>query len=114
MGGFLAVVILIILSVELTGRIMSEERSDMGITVIGSENAVTYLKELDCSFETPKMWKRFFPDTGNQGIHGMIEKYGMQFAAAQEDRSYQLEIYADNITPEQMNGIDNLADASEE
>ena len=113
-GSFLVVVILTILSVELTGRMMSEERSDMGTTVTGSKNAVTYLKELDCSFETPKMWKRFFPDTGNQGIHGMIEKYGMQFAAAQEDRSYQLEIYADNIAPEQMNGMDNLADASEE
>ncbi len=112
-GSFLAIVILIALSVELTGRRMTEERSELGTTVMDSKNAITYLNECDCSFSTPKMWKRFFRDTGNQGIRGQLEKYNMQFAAVQEGYLYTLEVYADTIPIEQWKGIDNLADATE-
>lgn len=112
---FLALMILVVLTVALTGRQMAEETSKMGKTAKKATNAVTYIKDADCSIETPKDWKRYFQDSGNTGVANYLKQSNILFAATTDDEIYMTEVYLDQVKgKEAFADIENLDEATKE
>lgn len=110
---FFALMVLTVLSVALTGRQMTEEKTKLGVTVAKPANAVTYIKEIDCSVESPKDWKRYFPDTGDAWMREYMGKMQEVFSAEKDNSTYIMEVAADVVPVEALNGIDDLSDADD-
>ncbi|MGN0368364.1 MAG: hypothetical protein ACI4EK_06230 [Wujia sp.] len=86
-----ALLVLIGLSVLLTGHSMSEEKSQHGNTVLSSDIAVTYIKDGDVSLEMPKEWKRYFCDT-KESVRGYMNKSKLALLAFPENWEYTIEV----------------------
>ena len=99
-----ALLVLICLSVLLTGRSMSEEKSQHGNTVISSDKAVTYIKDGDVTIQTSKSWKRFFCDT-KESLRGYMEKTKLVLLAAPENMEYTVEVICNDTYD-----VDDVAD----
>lgn len=86
-----ALLVLVVLSVLLTGHSMTEEKSQHGNTVQISDTAVTYIKDADITMRMPKDWKRFFCDT-KEDLRAYMNKSKLVLLAAPDNWEYTIEV----------------------
>lgn len=90
---FCSLAVIMLLGIFLTGRTSYEETSKLGKTMISDDAAVTYLKKLDISFQTPKNYTRSFLDTSDSEKNSLLYLYDMQFCAMPIAGDYAVELY---------------------
>lgn len=90
----LILLIICVLSIFITGNISDgqPEKSNYGKSAYNSGKSITYLKNADISFESPKSWGGFFKDT-KKGLQGDMANYGIDFLLIDDTWQYYVEIF---------------------
>ena len=93
----LILLIICVLSIFITGNISDgqPEKSNYGKSAYNSGKSITYLKNADISFESPKSLGGFFKDS-KKGMHGISEQ-GVDYLLIDDTWQYCMEVFiADN------------------